>query len=278
MMPIDGVDFLAEWPNKFIVSQPRITGDVQCREGLVRVLMWAGLFRNWTLSDWLKLGEIAWKPWRTGEYQKGATREDVDALINVLESMTSSGVAMVPDTTKLKVEWPGGQGGVKASHSELFDVVGREMSKAVLGQTLTTEAGKIGSQALGSVHNEIRKDILEADARQLAAVITRDLITPMIRLNFGPTAPVPILRFLTEDAEDLQAFSKSIQQFVDAGLRIPAAWVRDRAGIPDPDEEEEMLGGEEEEAEGEPAADGKPAGEPSGSEDEEEPDTQEEKP
>lgn len=239
----DGVDFVEKWPNKFIVSQPRVNGDVPCREGLVRVLMWAGLFRNWTLGDWLKLGEIAWKPWRTGEYVKGASEEDISNLVEVLERMSSSGVAVVPETTKLKVEWAGGgQGGSKSTHSELFDVVGREMSKAVLGQTLTTESGKVGSQALGKVHADVRKDILEADARHLEEVITRDIIAPLVRLNFGPTAPIPRFLFLTEDATNLLEFSAGVKNLAEAGLRVPQKWVRDQAGIPDPEEGEEVLG------------------------------------
>ncbi len=37
-MSLDGVDFLAQYPDKFVVSRPRVTGDVPCREGLIRVL------------------------------------------------------------------------------------------------------------------------------------------------------------------------------------------------------------------------------------------------
>src|SRR5262249_54993934 len=159
--------------------QPRITGDVPCREGLVRVLMWAALFRNWDIRDWLALGELAWKPWRTGGYTRGASEEDIDALIAILDAMSSSGVAVYPkDTAEVKIEWPKNPPAGGGTHKELADFLGAEMSKAVLGQTLTTEQGSKGSQALGRVHDQVRKDIREADARSVAATIRRDLIAP----------------------------------------------------------------------------------------------------
>ena len=41
----------------------------------------------------------------------------------------------------------------------------REMSKAVLGQTLTTDtAGATGTYSTGRVHAQVRRDLVQADA------------------------------------------------------------------------------------------------------------------
>lgn len=271
-VPYPGVDFRAEFPDKFIVSQPRINGDVPCREGLIRVLMWAALFRNWSLADWLKLGEIAWKPWRTATYPKAEeSTYDIDGLVAILEGMTSSGVAVTPDTSNLKIEWPKSGGTGTSSHHELFSAVAAEMSKCILGQTLTTEQTRVGSQALGNVHNEVRKDLRESRSKFVANDVSRDLIVPLTRMNYGPDVRPYRLRFLTDDALDLANFSTGVKNLKDAGTRIPAVWVRGQAGIPEPEEGEEILGesdGDEEETEDpeggpgggpkDPAADEKP--------------------
>lgn len=241
-MPQSGVDFLALYPDKFIVSRPRVTGDVPCREGLVRVLMWAALFRNWSLSDWLKLGEIAWKPWRLGQYNKDAGKEDIENLEEILETMTASGTATYPDTTKVEIQWPQASGQKSSSHSELFDKMAAEMSKATLGQTLTTEQGKVGSQALGNVQNEVRKDLREASARSVAADLTRDLVWPLTRLNHGPNIRPPRLRFLTEDTADIVKLATGVKTLVEAGVRtIPVSWVHNQGGIPVPEAGEECV-------------------------------------
>ena len=241
-MPLEGVD-LADYPSRFIQSHPRVNGDVPVREGLVRVLMWAALFRNWTLADWLKLGEIAWKPWRKGKYKKGSDQEDIDNLTAILEGMASSGVCTHSEDTEIEVDWPANSG--QSQHGALFDKMGAEMSKAVLGQTLTTEQGKVGSQALGNVQNEVRKDLREATARYVAADVTRDLIAPMTSMNFGPGIRPARLVFLTDDAMDLVALSTAVEKLAspNVGLRIPSKWVRDKAGIPEPTDAEECIGG-----------------------------------
>lgn len=227
---------------QFVIHQPRINGDVPCREGLGRVLMWAALMRNWAIRDWLALAELAWKPWRTGSYQKNAKREDVDNLVAILRQMSSNGVAVYPETTKLDVHWPDAKNGQGSSHSELVAFLAAEMSKATLGQTLTTEQGKVGSQALGNVHNDVRKDIRESDARAVAATIRRDILAPLIRYNFSAGTKVPLFRFLTEDAPDLELLSKVCVAMAPL-MPIPISWARDQMGIPEPTDGEEILAG-----------------------------------
>lgn len=237
------VNLLAKYPGKFVQYQPRINGDVGCREGLVRPLMWAALFRNWDVRDWMSLAELAWKPWRTGEYVKGADEEDIDILISILENMTSSGVAVYPETAKVHVEWPKNPvSGDKGTHAQLAEFLAAEMSKCVLGQTLTTEAGSKGARALGEVHDKVRGDIKQSDARGVGAVIRRHLIAPLVRMNFGVNANIPGFEFVTDEAADIQVFSTGVSTLKLAGLKIPTKWVYDRVGMPVPDDDDEILG------------------------------------
>lgn len=246
-MSIPGIDLRAEYPGQFIQFEPRVNGDVPTREGLGRVLVWAALFRNWDLRDWLQLAELAWKPWRTGKYKKQGTEQaDIDGLYAILDNMSGSGVATYPDNVELDVLWPKNGGKASSAHKELFDVMGAEMSKAVVGQTLTTEQGQRGSQALGRVHNDVRKDILVADARAVGSVIKRDLLTPLVRMNFADDVAVPDFSFITEDAEDVVAFSTAIKNLSGAGspgVRIPVRHIYEVCGIPEPEADEECVGG-----------------------------------
>lgn len=239
--PYPGVDLQAVYPGRFIQFQPRTNGDIAAREGLSRVLVWAALWRNWTVKDWLALGEIAWKPYRTGTYEPGADRKSIDNLTSILRTWSSSGVCVVPKTTEVKVDWPA-HGNAKDTHGQLFSVIGAEISKAVLGQTLTTEQGSRGSQALGRVHDGVRGDILEADACEVAAVLMRDVLAPMVRMNFGPDHAIPEFQFLTEDAVDIGAYAVAIKNLRDAGLEIAAKDVRGKVGLSEPDEDDELLG------------------------------------
>ena len=233
----NGVD-LQEWmPGKFIVHQPRINGDVPMREGLIRVLLWLALFRSWTLGDWVKLAELAWKPWRLGQYGQGTNKENKDTVIKILQSLSSTGVAAHSDNVKIDIKFPDGTS--SANHAQLLEFLGSEMSKAVLGQTLTTESGARGARSLGEVHNEIRKDIRDADAIAVAETLARDLVNWIVRINFGDV-PLPRFEFVTEDRRNLKDFGEGIERMVSAGVKIGQSWVRDEAGIPDPKDGEEI--------------------------------------
>lgn len=241
-MSWDGIEIRKEHPGKFVVAMPRVTGDVPCREGLVRVLMWAALFRNWTLSDWLRTGEISWKPWRVGTYDKSASDEDIDDLVEVLANLSTNGTAAIPNTTELKIHWPeGGSGSRNGSHAELFDVVGREMSKAVLGQTDTTETGKVGTYAKAKVSDGAEKRRIRSRARYVARVITRDVVRVLVEMNFGKDAFVPEFEFILKEPVDLAQFAKGVKDLVGAGAEVTQGYVQDAAGMPAPEPGDKLL-------------------------------------
>lgn len=242
-MGSDGIDFRAEHPYKFIVSQPRVTGDMPNREGLMRQLIWMSVFRNWVIGDWLKTAESSWKPWRIASYDKAGTHnEDREGAEDVMRQLTTEGAAVIPSTMKVDIMWPTGTGGARSTHGEFANVLAQEMSKAVLGQTETTQASSSSGYAQAKVHDVVRKDLREARARQIAADITRDLIWPMVALNFDGVVPGRF-EFITQDSINLKEFSEAIATLTDAGLVIPQKWVRDQAGIPEPDDDEDVLGG-----------------------------------
>jgi len=235
------VDLIVDQPaGKFIQHQPRINGDVPAREGLSRVLMWVALFRNWDIRDWMQLAEMGWKPTRLGKYKKGADSKDIDALYAVLARLTSSAWAGLPDTTEVLIEWPKGNA-VGSTHKELADFLGAEMAKAVLGQTLTTDSGEKGARSLGDVHDRVRRDILESDARAIEQTINRQLIGPMVRMNFGNAEVPPEFKFVTAETANVESFANAMAKLAPVA-RIPAAWAREQIGAPEPDDNDELLG------------------------------------
>ncbi|GAG01425.1 unnamed protein product, partial [marine sediment metagenome] len=230
-----GVDLMADFPGQYMQHRPRINGDIPSREGLSHLLVWVALFRNWSEADWLKLGEMTWKPWRIGKYAKGVGSKAKADLMFTLERLTNNGIATHGPEVEIDLVWPGqeGKGAAGSTHKELCDWLGAEMSKAILGQTLTTEQGERGARSLGEVHDRVRKDIRDQDAKAVAATIRRDLIRPLVLLNYGDV-PIPKVAFQTEDAVDLLEFMKAVKTGKDAGMDIPVWWVHDVSGIPEP--------------------------------------------
>lgn len=238
----DGVAIRDQFPGKFVLAQPRVTGDVPCREGLARVLVWAALFRNWTISDWLRTAELAWKPWRIGYYDKAKTSdEDIDGLETVLENLSTNGSAKLPNTCEIDISWAQGAGSRTSTHAELFDVVGREMSKAVLGATDTIDGSKARGYAQGKIQGDGEKRRIRSRAKYIGTVITRDVIAPLTAMNFGPDVEVADFEFVLKEPVDLAAFGEGVAKLVSAGAKVTQAYVQTQTGMPAPKETDELL-------------------------------------
>ncbi|MEJ1490080.1 MAG: DUF935 family protein, partial [Candidatus Sedimenticola sp. (ex Thyasira tokunagai)] len=118
-------------------------------------------------------------------------------------------------------------------------------SKAILGGTLTTSAQSTGMGSnLGDIHNEVRHDLRDADARQVGGTLTRDLVWPMTALNLPGIAPnrSPRFQFETQEPEDIKLMSEALPKLVDIGFRIPASWGHEKLQIPEAEEKEAVLG------------------------------------
>jgi phage gp29-like protein len=241
-----GVDLREDYPpGKFIGTTRRANGDVALREGLGRVLCWAALFRNWTLRDWLTLAELAWKPMRFGVFKKGQiSKEDISALQSVLENLVTVGWAAVPDSVELKTEFPKGtERGATGSHQSLREHLAGDMSKAVLGGTLLTDAGTRGARSLGEVHERGLMDRRNADAVVSSATMNADIVAPFYDLNFGENIRRAVFFYHTEDTVDSKSLAETLKTLVEAGdRRIPVAWVHDQISIPVAADDEEVLG------------------------------------
>ncbi|MBL4876389.1 MAG: DUF935 family protein, partial [Cohaesibacteraceae bacterium] len=114
------------------------------------------------------------------------------------------------------------------------------ISKAVLGQTMTTDDGS--SQAQAEVHDRVRMDILQADAKQLSATINMHLIRPYVDMNFGVQEAYPTFKIEPQIPEDLDLLSRVIERLAKLGLKISQKEIRDKFGLSEPDKGEEVIG------------------------------------
>lgn len=240
-----GKDLLRDYAaGRFVVHRPRVNGAVGTREGMIRPLLWASTFRTWTIGDWMKLAELAWKPYRWGTYDSTAGDDDKIALENALQLLMAQGWASLPSRTELHIEYAKGNAQGLGQHGALCAFLGAEMSKRVLGATLTVEEGNKGTARTAGVHQDVERDILIVDARAEEATIQRQLVAPLVRANFGSVG-LPRFVFVTEDVGDMKAIAEAVDKFRGAGnlTGIPMRWVRQVLGCPEPDEGEEVLGG-----------------------------------
>ena len=235
----DGVNGKALPAYKFIIHRPRLKSGIPLRGGLARLGATTYMCKAYTIKDWLAFCEVFGMPLRIGRYSEGAREEHKQLLKAAVAGLGSDAAAILPESMRIEFEQVGNVGGAKDLFLHLAEWLDRQTSKAVLSQTMTTDDGSSQSQA--NIHNEVRLDILKSDARQLEVTLNRDLIKPFIDLNFGPQAVYPRLVLHVEETEDLKRLAESLSMLVPLGLKVSASVIRDKFGLPDPKEGEELL-------------------------------------
>jgi phage gp29-like protein len=223
----------------FIVHEPKTRAGAPIRRGLARSAAWAFIIQSFTLQDWAAFCEIYGIPLRLGKFGQGATEQDKRILLNAVRSIANDAAAIIPASMEIEFREVSGARGEQV-FGNLIGYLDRKISMIVLGQTMTAEDG--GSLAQAKIHNEVRRDILRSDARQTASTLNRDLIEPLVAMNLGPQDVYPILQLEIAASEDLQALGQFLKDTVPLGLKVGQGFVRKKASIPDPDNEDELLG------------------------------------
>lgn len=233
-------DGLALPQYRFIVHRPRLKTGLPIRGGLARLVI-IGLMCKWySITDWLAFAEIFGMPLRVGKYGPNATAEDIQTLVNAIANIGTDAAAAIPESMKIDFESPSNTTGGAELFQNLAEWVDRQVSKAVLGQTASTEgtAGRLGNDDLQA---DVRNDILKSDAKQIDNTLNRDLVRALIDLNFGVQDEYPRIVHQIIEPEDMQGLVDATTKAVSLGVEIEASWLRDKIGAPEPDKGAKLL-------------------------------------
>lgn len=234
---IDGVSLP---PAKFIVHTPKLKSGIPIRAGFARVAMWMFMLKSFSMKDWMNFLDVYGIPWRIGKWHPGASDKDKAALLRAVASIASDGAAIIPEQMVIELLEAKGARSTDA-FEKLCKYLDTLLSKLVLGQTTTVDAIS-GGHAVSKEHQEVRRELLAADADELAATLQRDMVEPFVFYNFGmPANGMPLLTLPVIEPEDLKALMEVTSEFVDRGGRVSMAELRDRIGFGDPANDEDVL-------------------------------------
>lgn len=231
-------------PYKFIVHRPHASTGVPTQGGLLRVSALAYLGKQFAIKDWLIFAEIFGMPVRIARYDPAATPEEKRELLEMLRHLGSDAAGIFSKAVELEIKQTRVPGDVNPYES-LCHYFNRELSKAWLGQTLTTDTARaIANLSAAEVHDRVRRDLRDDDLRKEARTLRRDLLTPLTRLRFGDAVEPPYFHRLVDHPRDPEGLGRALAIAVnDLGLRIPAGWAHAALGVPQADLQEPVLPG-----------------------------------
>lgn len=194
---------------------------------------WPVVFKKGGMKFWTVFVEKFGSPWVIGKYQRSATKQEKDDLIWSLESMVQDAVAIAPEGTTIEIIESGSKGASSDVFDKYKDACNAMISKAILGQTLTTEVGKTGSYAASSTHQEVRRDIILSDARIIEKNLN-ELIRLVVDINFGKEVSAPKFRFY--EPEEINAeLAKRDETLSKIGLKFTKSYFQRKYNLDDDD-------------------------------------------
>ena len=213
------------------------------RTAMFRQLVWPYLFKNYSVGDLAEFLEIYGIPVRIGKYPSGASEKEKMTLLRALVGIGHNAAGIIP--SGMELDFLDAATGDPKAFELMITWCERTQSKVILGATLTSGSdGKSSTNALGNVHNEVRKDLRDSDIRQACSTITRDLLYPMAALNGLASEGMrrcPVFKLDVGETEDIKAYAEALPKLVDIGFEIPAQWAQERVGIPQPENGERVL-------------------------------------
>jgi|UniRef100_A0A7V6A5W2 phage gp29-like protein len=220
-------------PWKVIYHRYKAKSGHDTRAGVLRVVGYMYLLKNYSLKDWAAFNEVFGMPLRLGKYDPASTPADRDALIQAVRNLGTDAAGIISKNTEIEFVEATNRLSGSNPFQVLADFCNREMSKAILGQTLTTDvSGGTGTYAAAKVHAQVRRDLVEADAQSLAQTLREQLLRPLVGFNFGWDKPVPWFRFRCEAEEDLKTLSEVYRNLVNLGMPLSLEHVAERFGVP----------------------------------------------
>lgn len=160
--------------------------------GLGHQLFWPVFFKRQGIAYWNTFAEKFAQPTPVAEYDTGTTEEQRRQLLDFLGSIASQAGIVVPKGTELRLLEATRSGSIDC-YERLCDFMNAEISKAVLGNTLSTQMGANGARAAAETHREVEEGLTDADCDLLSEVLYQ-LNRGIVEMNLPAARPPRVWR------------------------------------------------------------------------------------
>lgn len=228
-------------PNKFIIHEPHLISGTQIAGGLALPALFYFMLKSYDVTSWAAFIDRYGFPIRLGKYSRKATKDDITTLRRAVASIGADFGAVIPEGATIEIIESKTSSENSEAYQKMATWIDKQISKLVLGQTMTTDDGS--SRAQGEVHEEVRQDIATADALAIADTLNSCLVVPYIKFNFGEQESYPEIVLYKPDEQNLEQVVNAIEKLAPHGLTVKADEIRSMLGLSKPEEKDEIIGG-----------------------------------
>jgi len=233
---------LEDFPdNKFIVAIKKGHTGHATQAAPLRALVTYWLGSVYGLKWLLNFSQIYGVPIRWANYTDS---QDIGIISNMLKRIGSSGYAVMPKGAELNLV-ESSKSAQNLPQQALMDNANKACDIFILGQTLTSDVGSSGSQALGTVHNDIRLDVVDRVGDYVAKVLKGSLIKDLLTLNYGDDSEMPKVSIRCKRSKDAKGLAERDKILREAfpDMEWSLNQVRENHNVVAPLNDEDILGG-----------------------------------
>lgn len=228
----DGLLINPEESRKFLLPRNKPTRKNPYGQCILSRCFWNVAFINGGMEFWVKFTEKYGMPFMVGKYDRSMNDNEKDSLLKALINMVQDAVGVIPADGTVEIIEAGGKGASADIYEKLINKCENNISKAILGQTLTTDIGAVGSYAAAETHNEVRGDIINSDTRLCENTINT-LINYINIINFNDNS-VPKCTIYDEKAID-QSVADRDNKVYNTGVRFTKEYMMKTYGYAEDD-------------------------------------------
>jgi len=231
--------FTAAPEDKFIVHSYNKEHEIPYGWGEARYCYWYYFFAKNGLKFWSIFTEKFASPTAVGKYPPGISDAEKQSLLNTLRAMQNDQAVRIPDNMVIEL-LEAQRAGSLDCYQNFIRYLELSVSKAILGGTLTSDEGQFGTRAQAEVHEASRIEYTEADCESLAGAIKSQLITPLVRFNYGFDAAIPDVTFASDDEEFLESRARTDEMLVRMGVPLSVKYFYETYKRPAPEAGDEV--------------------------------------
>jgi phage gp29-like protein len=195
------------------------------------------IYKRGNFGDWAQFAEMFGMPFREGRYDDYDEKTRA-ALEQMMEAYGGANYAILPKNADFKLH-DAVKGTAGDLYKELKNACNDEISKIILGNTLTTEQGDKGARSLGEVHMEVEKTKALSDERFIISVLNGKL-KAILKL-FGFNVSGGNIWYREGDANwDLLTKKWTVISGISEKVPVTDDYIYEEFNIPKPDNYEEL--------------------------------------
>jgi phage gp29-like protein len=215
-------------PKKFIVHRVSAEWENPFGDALDQNIYWMWLFKRTVLKFWMQHLEVGASSIPIVQHPVSADAQLKSEALSIAQQIRSGAYGRIPEN--FKILWAEAQNAMQSAqtYENFVKLCDEQISKAIQGQTLTTDTGQSGTRAQGDVHRDTAttRDVFRAHG--LESTLNATLIPWLVDYNFAEVDGYPQFRFDLEDPEDLTKEADIVLKLTNAGWEFDAEEVTDK--------------------------------------------------